>query len=196
MRQLKLPAAALAAAAASLVVFAGGVHATGDDWRAERVDAEGYSHGPWRSGRALLSGQPTPDALERLAGEGYGLVVNLRTPEEMAQLDFDYAEAIEASGMTYVHIPLRGNDAHPFTPAAVDTLAEVLARHDGPFLLHCASSFRAGQLWGAYLVRHEDVALNVAFDIARETGLRMPLEEFLGTRLEVREPLPDHAGHD
>lgn len=185
-----------AAVALSLLLSFPASAADAADLRAERVDAEGYSHGPWRSGDALLAGQPEPEAIERLAESGYRLVINLRTPEEMDELDFDHAAVVESAGMTYVHLPLRGSEAYPFTPAAVDALAEVLERHEGPFLLHCASSFRAGQLWGAYLVRHQGVPVDVAFDIGRETGLRVPLEEFLGTRLEVREPLPDHAGSD
>src|SRR5436305_1813612 len=64
----------------------------------------------------FIAGQPTEKALRELRAKGVTTVVNLRMPEEMAQIGFDEAALVKELGMTYVYIPMRGTAANPYGP--------------------------------------------------------------------------------
>ena len=57
----------------------------------------------------FIAGQPTERALRELRAKGVTTVINLRMPEEMAQVGFDEAATLKELGVTYVHIPMRGS---------------------------------------------------------------------------------------
>jgi len=128
-------------------------------------DVEGVARANlYLDGRVYIAGQPTESAFEELAGRGVTLVVNTRTPEEVEdreQVPFDEEDVVQKLGMTYVSIPL-GGDGHPYEPAAVERLAEVLAANDGGVVIHCLYGIRAVYLWMAYLVRDEGLSLEQA----------------------------------
>ncbi len=92
-----------------------------------------------------MGGQPSEAALDRFAAEsgGRGLVVNLRTDEEMAFLPY-YQRSVVAHGLGLVHIPIKGSE---LDRPEVEAYAQVMAEHDGPVLLHCASGGRASYIW-------------------------------------------------
>src|SRR5262245_48922657 len=69
----------------------------------------------------FIGGQPTEKALRDLKAKGVTTVVNLRMPEEMAQIGFDEAALIKTLGMNYVHIPMRGSPENPYGPKQLDT---------------------------------------------------------------------------
>jgi protein tyrosine phosphatase (PTP) superfamily phosphohydrolase (DUF442 family) len=122
-----------------------------------------------RSGSIYIAGQPSEAALRALVAEGVTVVVNLRTPEEMAdrsEVPFDEAVLVRELGAEYVHVPLGGPD-HPATPEKVDRVARALAAHPGRALLHCTVAARASNMWAAYLVRHRGVAPARALEDAR-----------------------------
>src|SRR4051794_21669488 len=52
----------------------------------------------------FIGGQPTERALRDLRAKGVTTVVNLRMPEEMAQVGFDEAALLKELGIKYVHI--------------------------------------------------------------------------------------------
>src|SRR5687768_15666508 len=85
----------------------------------------------------FIAGQPTEKALRELRARGVTTIVNLRMPEEMAQIGFDEAALVKELGMKYVHIPMRGSAEHPFGPKQLDTFAATMAAADGKVLLHC-----------------------------------------------------------
>lgn len=96
------------------------------------------------SARVASAGPPTLDAIAGLRERGYGMVIDLRTAEEPGFA----AEraAVEAEGLRYVHIPVRGL-GFDLTDAA--RLRDALeAAPPGSVLLHCGSGARAGALWG------------------------------------------------
>jgi uncharacterized protein (TIGR01244 family) len=128
-------------------------------------DVEGVARGNlYLDGRAYIAGQPTEAAFAELARRGVTLVVNTRTPaefEDREEVPFDEEEVVRELGMTYVSIPL-GGDEHPYEPAAVERLAEALAAADGDVLIHCLYGGRAVYLWMAYLVRNEGQTLERA----------------------------------
>lgn len=139
------------------------------------ADWPGFNARIWRDGRVFIAGQPDSAALAAAVARGVTCVVNLRTPSEMddrKRVPFDEAAVVRGLGLEYVHVPV-GDKAHPYTTAAVDSLAGALARHDGPVLLHCTVGWRAAHAWVAYLVRHE----GWAFPDALLRGERIAISE-------------------
>ncbi|HEX9794791.1 MAG TPA: sulfur transferase domain-containing protein [Planctomycetota bacterium] len=136
-----------------------------------------------------VAGQPSAADLRRFAADGGSLVVCLRTPEEMddrARVPFDEAALVGELGMEYLHLPLGGDD-YPYTPDAVEALAEALALHDGRALLHCTVAWRASHLWTAYLVRYQGMPLSDAWEWGLAINLgELPVEGLLGGRLSPR----------
>ena len=137
----------------------------------------------------FIGGQPTEKALRDLKAKGVTTVVNLRMPQEMAQIGFDEAALLKELGITYVHIPMRGSAENPYGPAQLDTFARALASANGKVLLHCTIAWRASHLWAAYLIRERKVPVEAALAQTRRINLReeapfgtqQPIEGFLGT---------------
>ena len=139
------------------------------------LDWSGFSGRVWRDGRVFISGQPDSAALADANAHGVSCVVNLRTPAETSdrkRVPFDEAALAASLGLEYVNLPM-GDDAHPYTTAAVDSLAVILARQDGNVLLHCTVGWRATHMWVAYLVRHQ----GWPFDEALARGEHIALSE-------------------
>ena len=136
----------------------------------------------------FIAGQPTEKALRDLKAKGVTTVVNLRMPEEMAQIGFDEAALLKELGITYVHIPMRGSAEHPYGPKELDLFAAAIASAEGKVLLHCTVAWRASHLWAAYLIRERKVPAATAVSQTRMINLRdeapfgsqQPLEGFLG----------------
>ena len=59
-------------------------------------------------GWLTVAGQPSQADLALLAASGTGCVINMRTPEEMAEMEYDEAAEVTALGMRYVHLPVSG----------------------------------------------------------------------------------------
>lgn len=149
-------------------------------------DWHGFQSRIHREGRVFIGGQPGRATLQEMPARNVTCVVNLRTPTEMENRDrvpFDEAAVVDSLGVEYVWIPLGGDD-FPYTPAAVDTFAAALERHEGPVLLHCTVAWRASHLWAAYLVRHQDWAIADAYRRGEHMGIGVtPFARFLDEEL-------------
>ena len=137
----------------------------------------------------FIGGQPTEKALRDLRAGGVTTVVNLRMPEEMAQVGFDEAALAKELGMKYVQIPMRGTAENPYGPRQLDAFTAAMASADGKVLLHCTIAWRASHLWAAYLIRERNTPVATALSQARMINLmddmrmggdQQPLEGFLG----------------
>ncbi len=148
----------------------------------------GEIRGLWRDGRVLIGGQPDESAFDRFREMGVTVVVNLRSTAEMndrEKVPFDEAAVVDGLGMEYVHIPLGGDD-HPYTPQAVDRLADVLERHQGPVLIHCTVAWRASYMWAAYLVREQGFSLSDAMARGEAMAIGdLPVEGLLGRQVQI-----------
>lgn len=153
-------------------------------------DYPGFQRRIFHEGRVFIAGQPDEDALRALPERGVTLVVNLRTPEEMEnreRIPFDEAAVLAELEIEYVWIPL-GGEEHPYTPAAVATFADALARHEGPVLLHCTVAWRASHLWAAYLVEKHGFPVPEAYARGEAMGIgRTPFAKFLDRDLKMVE---------
>lgn len=143
----------------------------------------------YRAGPLDICGQPTPDAFREFRERGVTVVINLRTPSEMANreyVDFDEAALLAELGIDYVWIPLGGDD-NPYSPVAVDAFARALAEHEGRAVLHCTVAWRASLMWGAYLVRHRGYDVNTGLEEAgRIVDSSPPLSGLLGRKIVHR----------
>lgn len=142
----------------------------------------------------FIAGQPTEAGLRELKAQGVTTIVNLRTPPEMARVNFDEAALAKELGMRYVYLPVRGDTAFPYTPGTVTRFAEAVSQAKGRVLLHCTVAWRASHLWAAYLIEARHVEVEAALANARGIALDdddpmmvdkgpQPVEEFLGRRL-------------
>ena len=91
-----------------------------------------------------VSGQPSLEQLQQLAGEGFVTVINLRRPGEFDE--FDEAAEVAALGMTYVHIPIK--NIKSIEEADAEALHAAISSANGPVLLHCTVGARASGLLG------------------------------------------------
>ena len=137
----------------------------------------------------FIAGQPTEKALRELKAQGVTTVINLRSPEEMARVGFDEAKLVGELGMRYVYIPMRGTEALPYSPGALQRFTEVMKAAEGKVLLHCTIAWRASHLWGAYLIQQgvpvadalaHTRAINLMDTHRMSASGRQPIEEFLG----------------
>jgi uncharacterized protein (TIGR01244 family) len=136
----------------------------------------------------FISGQPTEQGLRELKKRGVTVIVNLRTPPEMARIGFDEPKLIAELGMKYVYLPVRGDSTAPYSPATVASFAHVMETATGPVALHCTIAWRASHLWAAYLIKDRGVdvatalasgnAINLSGYDPRTPG-RQPVEAFL-----------------
>ena len=137
----------------------------------------------------FIAGQPTEKALREMKAQGVTVIVNLRTPPEMARIGFDEPKLISELGIKYVYLPVRGEGEFPYSPETLKKFTEVMKTTDGKVLLHCTVAWRASHLWGAYLIQ-EGVPIPDALNHARKINLmddhrmdgsgNQPLALFLG----------------
>jgi uncharacterized protein (TIGR01244 family) len=128
----------------------------------EKLDAKaaGYQMVYSDVGPLYIAGQPSEQAVRDLQAKGVKTIINLRTQQEMDNrkaVPFDEAALTKELGINYVHVPLGGPDT-PYTPEAVDKVADAIAKADGEVLLHCTVGWRASHMWAAYLVKYKGLS--------------------------------------
>lgn len=154
----------------------------------EKLDPDGFTGVLVQIDSIYISGQPEEASFEMLKAKGVTMVVNLRTEKEMNDRDrvpFDEKQVVEDLGMSYVHIPL-GGDEHPYTREALDTFADKLAAAEGKVLLHCTVAWRASHMWAAYLIAYKDFPSAKAIEYAKAINFgSYPLEGLLGKKMII-----------
>jgi len=96
-------------------------------------------------GRTFVAGQIRPEDLPAIKAAGVTMIVNNRPDgEEPGQpSDAEMAQAAEAAGLSYRHIPMAGG----LSAGLVQEMAEALGEADGPLLAFCRSGTRSTYLW-------------------------------------------------
>lgn len=140
----------------------------------EKLDLPGFQASIADAGSVYVSGQPSEAALRDLAARGVKTIISLRTPGEMnnrAQVPFDEAALAAELGITYVNVPL-GGEQFPYTPEAVDKVAAAIEDAGGDVLLHCTIGWRASHMWAAYLVKEKGMSYEEAIRHAEAINLK------------------------
>lgn len=111
--------------------------------------------------------QPAPSDWSAIASRGVRAVINLRPIAEMEGRDV--AAEVRAAGMTYHAIPVAGLDG--ITAENAKRLSTMLARVDGPVLVHCSSANRAGGLL-AVAAEQDGMDAEAALALGRAAGMK------------------------
>jgi len=107
--------------------------------------------------------------LSALAREGVRTIISLREPGE--QVGFDEAGEAKRLGMRYVNIPIAGpQDLVPDTISRF-SLELSQARAQGPVLIHCGSSNRAGAMLALDAGITHGASYDAALSLGRKSGL-------------------------
>jgi uncharacterized protein (TIGR01244 family) len=129
------------------------------------------------------AGQPSSQALPKLAALGFKTVINLRMPGEDAPPD--ERAVVEGQGLRYVHVPLTAASLSAADVAAVEKVLDDPAA--APVLFHCTTSNRVGAVWALVQVR-KGRSLDDALAAGREAGLRSPVLEEAVRKLATPAP--------
>lgn len=120
--------------------------------------------------QVIIGRQPSEDDLRRLADQGVKTVIDFRHPQEPQAASAASAARV---GLQYVNIPVvRGQ----MTEALMDGFRQALARHPGPYLLHCGLGPRATAMWLAKTAIDKGRSAEEAFAEAERQGLPLNLQ--------------------
>lgn len=105
------------------------------------------------------SGMPRPEHINRIADEGYELLVNLALPSHPEAIQNEGA-LVSARGMTYVHIPVEFDRP---TPDDFGAFAAILDAWRGrKVFVHCAMNYRVSAFVFLYRVVREGLSVDEA----------------------------------
>lgn len=136
------------------------------------------------------AGQPRKEDLEKLAGAGYGAVVDLRASGE--ERGFDEAEAVGALGMEYVNLPVTTETPDDATFGRFREVMKDARRR--PVLVHCGSANRVGALLLPHLILDRGKSPQEAVEEARRVGLRSAALEGAALRYAERRGRGEEQG--
>ena len=100
------------------------------------------------SDRFFFGGQPSLDDLAKLKELGARTIINLRSHQEMDQLDFDEEAAAREAGFRYVHFPVTATDPNQENLQGLFDILQDPASQ--PLFLHCRTSNRSGFIWALF----------------------------------------------
>jgi tyrosine-protein phosphatase SIW14 len=116
--------------------------------------------------RIYRGGQPSNEAWQGLAKLGVKTVIDLRREDEHPTVA--EARAVEAAGMRYVNIPMKG-----IVAPTDEQITKVLALFEsGPVFVHCRrGADRTGTVVACYRMRHDGWDNHKAFKEAKTLGM-------------------------
>ena len=131
-----------------------------------------------------ISGQPSDSIFIELKEKGLGLVINIRTPEEMEELKkngFDEPAFLDSLGIKYVNIPMGG--AAGYAPEMIKQIDEAINEKQGAAMIHCRSAGRATYAFVAWLINYQNMPVDDAITFGKKMRLRFTVEDLLGYEL-------------
>ena len=133
------------------------------------VEVDGWDEllpNPQRPESGILSGgQPSAEQLAAARDLGFRTVINLRAEGEPGTR----APEVEALGMSYVELPIRG--AAGLTEENARAFADVLATAERPAIVHCGSGNRVGGLFALKAYYVDGLGAEEALRLGQESGL-------------------------
>lgn len=88
----------------------------------------------------FIGPQPTEQDLSDAKQQGIRTVIDFRMPAETAASNEHLAKS---KGLDYVNVPVNKGS---LSEQQIGELEEAMKRHEGPYLLHCATGMRAAML--------------------------------------------------
>jgi protein tyrosine phosphatase (PTP) superfamily phosphohydrolase (DUF442 family) len=132
--------------------------------------------------------QPSDEAFDKLAANGFHSVLNLRTAEEGVDLEKE-RKLVTQAGMRYFSIPVVSSA--PRAEQADEFIRLVKNKSNHPMLIHCASANRVGAFMMIYrTVEHgwtEDMAYEEAVKIGLSSeGLKKFAHDYIARKSSAR----------
>lgn len=142
----------------------------------------------YKAGDFYISGQPNDSIIATLKDQNIGLIINVRTPEEMNDIKengFDEEAVADSLHIPYVNIPIGGN--YGFTQSSIKEINDAIILHEGTVLIHCRGAGRATNAWMAWLINYYDIPIDDAISLGKQMQFRLYLENLLGYELSFGE---------
>jgi tyrosine-protein phosphatase SIW14 len=140
----------------------------GPAWAAN-VEAPGVPNFHRVNEHVYRGGQPVNVGWNSLAHLGIKVVIDLRTSIEHPVKAEEHA--VEAAGMDYINVPMRGMGAPP-AESVLKVLTLMLAESRGPVFVHCRrGSDRTGTVVACYRILHDHWENWKALEEARSLGM-------------------------
>ncbi|WP_395375359.1 dual specificity protein phosphatase family protein [Marinicella sp. W31] len=151
----------------------------------EQEVEESYLDKTQQVGRVIIGPQPKKADFAELEEQGVRAVINMRRPSEMEELPFLQDYLTQKHNMSYNRVPIGGTD-DAYSPVKLAAFAQAIQQSsDEKVLIHCASGYRASQLYAAYLVAYENMSPNAALKLVDPSWWPMPMEKLLGKKLSL-----------
>ena len=118
--------------------------------------------------RIARGGQPSGEGFRNLAAEGFRTIVDLREKDERAK---DEKKLVEALGMKYVNIPMKGMKT-PDDKQVARALRVLNEDKASPVFIHCKrGADRTGLVMAVYRIEHDNWSNADALREARDHGM-------------------------
>ncbi len=141
----------------------------------------------FQAGEFYISGQPTDSLFNLLKEKDLGLVINVRTPEEMEGVKedgFDEEKYLDKLGIAYVNIPMGGD--YGFSKQSISDIQKAIQQHEGTVMIHCRGAGRATNAWMAWLINYYNHPVNETIELGRHMQFSLYLEDLLGYELSFQ----------
>jgi ubiquinone/menaquinone biosynthesis C-methylase UbiE/protein tyrosine phosphatase (PTP) superfamily phosphohydrolase (DUF442 family) len=117
-----------------------------------------------------LGGKLAADGIDALGDKKIDRVISLLSESE---IDWDEKQALEASGIEYLHIPVAG--VAGLTDETFLKVRKLLKDRSQNTFLHCGSGVRVAATWLPFRVLDQGVGLETALKEAELLGLKAPV---------------------
>jgi uncharacterized protein (TIGR01244 family) len=115
----------------------------------------------------FIGPQPTEQDLREAKQQGIQTVIDFRTPAETAASN---ESLTKSNGLYYANIPV---DKGAPSEQQIGELDEAMKRHEGPYLLHCATGTRAAMLLALSRAKQNGWSAERTFQEAESMGYNL-----------------------
>ena len=121
-----------------------------------------------------LCGQPQREDLKEFKENSWTHIINLRSPNELNELDFDISEACKELALNYRHIPIIVN--RNIDKKALERIHNLLsdAGKQKKFVIHCASGARSTIALLSHFILSNKYEISDIPTLAEELDLYQP----------------------
>jgi uncharacterized protein (TIGR01244 family) len=115
----------------------------------------------------FIGPQPTEQDLREAEHQGIRTVIDFRMPAETAASN---EQLTKGKGLDYVNVPVNKG---ALSEQQIGELDEAMSRHEGPYLLHCATGTRAAMLLALSRAKQNGWSAERTFQEAESMGYNL-----------------------